>query len=257
MIISGANITAFELKVMEYTPKIELSINWFKMGNGSFDASDRGVNNDHITTEIDVLGVESYIDNIISNLYDNRISGDAILTLSEINAPIFGHHIDYTESVTVVLEAIGGKKQNSLKEFAVSLSFRAVNVSFKSFSLAFPDLSCVMSSAVSYTAQNFKISTSYNNQFSSGGVINSSTFDNDSGLFIGEYQLDYQEMGELLNYQRIQRAFPFNMPNVGKEYPFGILGGNTNLSGRLKEVNILNRISFNLFEVEIMIVQEF
>lgn len=257
MLISGNGITTpFTVKIKKYSYNIDLSLNWFKMSDGSYRASDRGFENDHISSKITLHGKNDYIDNIITELKNNQES-DGKLVLTNILTPIFGNNIDYTQSCTAVLKNITLKEQDSFNSFNLEIELETDTLVYKTYTLTLPNLSCVKHGYTGDTELQFITNTSYQNANNSG-IININTFGNDNGVFKGTFTFTYDELGQLLNFQRINRSASFNLPIIsGVNYPFGKLAGNTGLKARLYSISDIEYVSSNLFYVKLEFVQDF
>jgi len=259
MIISGNGITTpIDVKIVTYKFNIDMSMKWFEMGDGSYKASDRGYENDHILSEISFHGKIDYINSIIEGLKNNQGS-DGVLTLTSIEEPIFGHHVDYTQTVTAVLESIDIKEQKSLNGFSLKLMLRAAELSFQSLGNTLPDLKALEHSYVGDTEWSFLVNSTYNNQFyGTSGTININDFEVERGVFEGTFTFNDEDMAKLLDFQRTTRSLPFTLHTIcGVDYPFGTLSGVGPYQAKLYSITNIKRLASNFWSVKLMFVQEF
>ncbi len=257
MIISGNGISKpLTLKIIDYSYDIDMGLKWFKMGDGSYKSPDRGYENDHTTTTIKLHGKQTYINMIISELHNNQKAG-GILNLSNILTPVFGNHIDYTQSITSVLDDITIKEQTSLNGFSLELKLKLGSVNYNTYSLELPSLDRLKYSYKGDSEWSFITTDTYTN-INKGGSIDISKFEVDTGKFEGTFKLNYDELGQLLNFQRLNRTLPFDMPTIeGVDYPFGELQGSAGLRAKLYSITDITSISHNLFSLNIVFVQDF
>jgi len=229
---------------------------WFPMGDGSFDASDMGFQNDHIISKVKLYGKEDYINNIISELFSNQ-SDDGVLNLSSINTPLFGNNIDYTQPITAVLSDITIKQQKSLRGFQLDIELILGEAVYKSYTLELPPLKSLEYSFKGDTDWTFVTNRTYSN-LNNGGSIDINRFEVDSGVFVGTFKFNYDDLGKLLSFNRIQRSTHFALPEIsGVQYPFGVLHGATGLQAKLKSISNVSYISPQLFSAKLEFVQHF
>jgi len=203
------------LPTISYTPI--LALEWFDLADGNVRAVDRSDKNDYVICEIETVGTESYINNIIQSL-----KVDKFLTLSEFASDemIFGANVDYNATVKAVWTNMTMKKQKTLNTFSLILSLTSTDITYITGSGYLPSLSCVQIGYTGDTSWGFDVEQTYRNTSNSGSVYvyqNS----NDIGEFIGQFILTNEEMAELLYFQKAQRSSPFVLPSIGVPYPFG------------------------------------
>lgn len=242
------------LKINEYEYQIQMSQNWLQISDGSWRASDRGEAEDTYTSTVKYYGREDYINSIITGMKADQETGE--IEFVNLPEPIFGNHVDYTQGVKGVVLDAGFRAQGSLNAYGLEVVYEATQLSFIATPIELPDLTCVRIGYSGDTIQKFNVNSSMVNGWNSGSSV-ISTKDNDHGRFVGTFQLNYNEMAQLLNFWRLNRANDFDLPVFGGiEYPFGVLAGNTGLRARMKSISNIQRVSYILWYVDIEFVQE-
>lgn len=258
MLISGSGITTpIELKLGDYKFDIQLSLDWFKMGNGNYKASDRGPASDHISCDISTFGKKDYIDGLIAALMANQ-KIDGKLTLTEIEEPIFGHHVDYTKTVTAVLSKIDIKNQRALNSFGLNITLKAADIEFLAPVNVLPSLLPLMHDYEGDTEWTFETNESYYNMHELiQGEININRFEADAGKFMGTFKFTPAQMKSLLDFQKGTRSGAFELPTIpGVPKPFGDEAGAGPYNVKLYALDSITRISPLLWTVKLTFVQE-
>lgn len=260
MIISGNGIaTPIQFNVLDsFTFGIDLSYKWMRLGDGSYVGPDRGTSRDHISCKLRTHGRESYIDAIEQALSDNT-SSSADLLFEDVTAPIFGHHVDYSQEVRAVFTKAKPKKQRSLHGYSLELEFDASNISFLDLNpVVLPELNFMRHTTSKSTEYDFVVNKTYSNGYGGAGFHSVHRMGRDSGRFVGEFKISYENLGKLLNFQRLNRTAPFDMPVIcGIDEPFGVRGGSVDLMAKLYSIGKVRYLSPTYYAVTITFVQDF
>lgn len=259
MLISGSGIaTALDVNMKTYSYEIAMALKWFRMGDGSYRASDRGTESDHISSKVSFYGTKSQIDDIIAALIANHESL-GVLTLANIPEPLFGHNVDYSSTVTAVLKSIKPQVQKSLHGFKLDLELQAASLTFLNLGNTLPDLCALEYSHSGDTERTFKTNKTYNNQFGTGtGSIDINRYELDSGVFEGTFKFFSDDLASVLDFQRTTRALPFQLPTIeGVTHPFGKGAGVGPFQVKLYSVSSIKRISPDLWSAKLTFVEDF
>ena len=257
MYITGSGIVdPIEIKIIDYSFDIDYSFNWFEMSDGSWKAADRGQAYDHTVATINLHGKEPYINTVISGFITNQ-EDTAEVNISGLAVPIFGNHVDYDQPITAVLQEYNLKEQKSLNGYSLDLTLLGDTMSYSSYDLSIPELKLLEIGYESEQERMFNVNPTYSNGNNSGSIDVTRT-NNDRGKFKGRFKLSNAELGQLLNFQKVNRTAAFDMPNIyGVQYPFGKLSGDTGLRAKLYNIENITYISYDLFSVEITFVEDF
>lgn len=221
MIISGSGIST-PLRVQIETgfrPVYERALKWAMCSSGKWVASDRGAASDVYSTEIEVTGYESEINDILVNLYNNRIASSGtpnVLTLTDFTETekIFGEDIDYT-SIDATVTDISERQQRAFSSWSIKIKLQAIAPSFVgspagSITLAHWDFE--------YTGDNEKTITKYD---SYNGLYSYMDHSADRGVFKGTAYIRNPDMVTFLRTLATVRAYPITTTISGVGFPFG------------------------------------
>lgn len=244
MIIDGTT----EVKIFEYEYDIEFSYDWYMLGNGKYKAADRGSDYDHYLCDLRTHGKEDAIEILYTYLSNG---GEMVLT--DIKVPIFGNNVDYTQPINVVMEDLKIIEQTDFRAFDINFTVRLVDCVFNDYTLAIPTLNLLRSGYEKGDVYSHVTVPSYNR--------NNQTYNRRNitkGTFEGVFTFNYNDMAQLLHFQRVNRTLPFTMPTIaGVDYPFGQLNGNTGLTAKLYSVSNVKEISQStLYTAKLKFVQD-
>lgn len=222
MIITGSGITTPVRVQIEtgFRPVYEPALIWAMCSSGKWVASDRGAASDIYTTEIEVTGYESEINDILANLYNNRIASSGtpnLITLSDFadTEKIFGEDIDYS-SVNATVTDIGERQQRAFCSWSVKIKLQAISPSFVGSAAA----SIIFAHwDFEYTGDNERTITKYD---SYQGTFSYADHRADRGVFKGSAYLKNADMATFLRTLATVRAAPITTTIGGVEYPFGV-----------------------------------
>jgi hypothetical protein len=249
--ISG---TSTEIRVNpDYQPITKLAVDWFELSNGDWETVDWGTSADTYETIINTFGTETYINNIISALNDNRNESYCVLSGFASNEKIFGDNINYTNPLSALFTGYMETRQSvSLNGFGVKLSFKLVNPSFVgSNPLTSDDFKNI---AWSYEADR---EVSMDLLTTIGGQ--DYTYDNTSetGTCKINVNMSSEQLIRLRNFYRIYRGYTWELgvgDLPGIEYPFGPKSSTGPHNVKIKSIQE-NRFGLNRWLVEIVLVE--
>jgi hypothetical protein len=132
------------------------------------------------------------------------------------------------------------------------------SLTFKTYTgAALPSLKTLNTYYIGDTLIQFDTGKTYANG-DAGGNITVNNYGNDAGSFTGNFWFNYEEMGELLNFAKVQRAYNFVMPVIpGVSFPFGILSVGEGDLVKLKSISKLTQISPVLWKATLEFVQDY
>ena len=219
MQISGTGITAFTCKTLPgFKPLTKLAIKWRQLDSGNWVATDRGSGADTYESKISIYGVESVIDNFISQIYSGRTTGNNQITLSSFatNETIFGENVDHSGSISATILDMPQKQQGSWKGFGLSeILVRAITPSFTGSS-SWPSLRYL--EPRSEMDADYTI-TKYDSYSAAMTYLDHRS---DAGIFDGTFILKNADLKSARNYIRTQRSGDFTLSNTfGVAKPFG------------------------------------
>jgi hypothetical protein len=221
MDISGSGITTpFRVQIEpNFRPVYERALKWAMCSSGKWVAADRGAASDIYTTEIEVTGYESEINDILVNLYNNRCASSGtpnLLTLTNFaeTEKIFGEDIDYA-SVNATITDIGERQQRAYSSWIIRLQLQAISPTFvgtaaASITLAHWDHE--------YTGDNERTITKYD---SYNGAFSYIDHRADRGVFKGTAYIKNSDMVTFLRTLADKRAAPITTTISGVGFPFG------------------------------------
>jgi hypothetical protein len=219
MLLSGAGISpAINIYIQpDFKPITEIALQWVKLSNGNYQATDRGSSSDVFQSEITLSGVESTIQTILAQIQLNRdYASGHVLTLSNFNSgeKIFGADIDYSGNIDVTVLKLKRKKQRSWKGFSVTLTLQAINPIFVG-TASLPTLK----PEVGYNGDAI---FDVDKRDSYTGNFYYSDNDKDIGTFTAIYHLTDLDMMALRRYILTQRGSTISFPAMpGIQYAWG------------------------------------
>ncbi len=246
-------------KVYSYDLGIDMGMEWVEMSDGGYKVSDRGIFNnaetDHIKTSLTIRGRFDYIYSVFESI-SNAIRDKSDLIWNDKGFPVFGANVDYSAGIPIVIDSVSEITQYAKGAFQISVTIKPLSLSFLETPVLFPDLRSLEYSYSSKYDLGFSNEYSYN-AYSLGSVDVARTGE-ESGEFTGMFKLTREEMAQILNFQRAQRGYPFDMPTIyGVDYPFGTIAGNVGLRCRLREVSNIKQISPIFFSAKIVFVLDY
>jgi hypothetical protein len=248
MEISGSGITGFDFRVADnYSINTVLGMKWFQCADGNWYASDRGYRSDYYEATIKTFGYETYINNILTQVNNNRTNANFVILMSNFadDEHIFGEDIDYTGTVSGTIIDIGQRQQNSWKGFANEFSIRCLSPSFSGTpSLPTWASSCV---AIGYNNQQIYTNNKYDTYY---GAFSYYDHDDDSGKITFTLNLTNAELANLRTWVRTNRDSTFNLTDLNgvdtiipnMTYP---------MTMKILEVQELNRFNINRYLVAV------
>lgn len=224
MLLSGTGIvTPIELKINDFEPSTEYSLEWSKTSSGNWQASDRGSTYDVYDSKIKVSGHEYYINQVLSAIEANRQQTN-VLTLTcfnNVDDLIFGADVDYSSGLSVTVTKLGERKQKSWHVFSLSITLRVLSPSFTGSSTL---------PALRYLSRNYVGDSTFTvvkKDYYDGSMV---YFDEnkDDGEFSGEFIFTLADMRSMRRYVATQRGATVSIPNIyGVLFPFSSRGTST------------------------------
>jgi hypothetical protein len=238
MLIQGngiQNITFQTDREIDYKPN--LGLEWFKLSDGNYTATDWGELSDVYETKIFTFGKEDYINNIISSVNDLRTSGVYTLYLSEFadDEFIFGENFDYSNVVSATPIAYELKESTSWKGYQFGMTLRCQQPSFRNDITEFEWSNvCINHKWVGDRTWDMNVYDSYNSVLSVYDHIA------DEGMCEVTFNFDNNQVASLLEFQRVNRAETFVLPlgAFGVEYPFGVKSSKGPHNVKLYEIEV-------------------
>lgn len=222
MYISGSGISTPLLVKIEtgFKPVWERALSWAMCSSGKWVASDRGAASDVYSTEIEVTGYESEINDILYGLHLNRNASTGTPNVVSITGcseteKIFGEDIDYN-TVAATVTDIGERQQRAFLSWSVKIKLQAISPSFvgsgaESITLAHWDYE--------YTGDNERTITKYDTYT---GAFSYADHSADRGVFKGAAYIKNADMVTFLRTLATKRSAPITTTIGGVEYPFGV-----------------------------------
>ncbi|MBD3387587.1 MAG: hypothetical protein GF414_01475 [Candidatus Altiarchaeales archaeon] len=225
MRLSGTGIsTPFELKIIKYTPRTTLALEWVTTSSGNYVATDRGASADIYETEVTVHGCEYYTNWVLDAIGDNRTIDSNVLTLDTFHGDddqIFGCDIDYSSGVSVTVTDLKMRKQRSWHGHAVTMTLRALSPSFVG-AASLPTLQYISRGYTADATWTMSKIDTYDNTFT---YLDQ---EYDAGMWSGDIVLPTADMRSFRRYLATQRDATISIPDIkGVLYPYGPRRGNT------------------------------
>jgi hypothetical protein len=251
--IAGTGITPFTaLLKPDFQVETMLALQWTQLSNGKWTYIDRGASCDRYESTVTIYGIESTINNFITEIEDNRQASDNVIQLSQFNETekIFGENVDHSGTIYATILKIDKVKQNTWKGFGLSFRLRAISPAFTGTS-AIPTLDKLL---IGYTADS---ELTINKLDSYTGSFTFQEANSDNGTFVGTFILPLADVKSLLEYQRVNRGAAFNVSTIaGVTYPFGKRRGYTfPVNCRIKEIKEENWFGVNNKLVTLTLVE--
>lgn len=254
MMISGASINSFTLLRFKFKPLTTRALKWKKLANNDWFSVDRGAASDVYQSELLLYGIETEINNFITELESNR-GESGVFTLSDFNGiddQVFGADIDYSGDLDATYLSWRKRTQKSFKVFTISLVIQLVETPYPydgtpSLPELLPDIGYKGDSL--YTID--KVDT-YTNAFTFLDHIS------DSGIYEGNFMLNQANMKAFRRYLLSTiRGDAMTITNIpGVSFPFG-----TNRGGFPIAVKVLdfedNLLNINFWRVKLKLAESF
>jgi len=212
MRIEGSGITPFYLRVAnDYDVNTTLAMKWMECEDGNWYASDRGANADYYETVITTYGKETYINNILEQLDNNRNNANYVILMSEFSSDehIFGEDLAYTTVISGTVISYSERTQNSLNGFKQELGIRCISPSFTGVAVlpTWSD-SCI---AIGYDNQQVYKSNKYDTYY---GDYTYYDHRDDHGIINFTLNLTNEELRDLRTWLRTNRDSTFNLTSL-------------------------------------------
>lgn len=218
MRIAGPGITTFDVKVKpNFTPEMNLALNWYQKKDGNYAATDRGASHDYYITKIKLIRWEKDINDFLVAVNSNRTNSSNVITLSnfEETEHIFGADLDYSGTINATVLDLGVRTQRKWKSLEVSCKLQALSPSFTG-TPALPNFKWI---DVGYNGDQKRTISKYDSYDGTFFYLENSF---DSGFFKGTITLTDADMKNFRRYIATQRTGDFIINNFsGVEYPFG------------------------------------
>jgi len=219
--MTGEGITPTTIKVQrDFRVTTTLSLTWGKTATGLYIAADRGSTNDQYGCTIEVVGLQTEINSILTSLEANRVSTDAgKFTLSNFASDelIFGSDITNT-SIEVRASDIGDRKQTRLNLFSVSIKLKVCDVTSLTFtgsSLSTINLNHVSVGYEGFSEQSYIV---HNMQSDPLSMVDKRI---DTGVITIDAQMRNSDVIDLRRTLATKRSAPITFIAKGVSYPFG------------------------------------
>lgn len=218
MYISGDNIDTYRVRVKpDFRPDTKLALNWFKLSDGNYTATDRGSSSDVYESKFRLYAKEDEVHDFMQEVYDNRTDDANYFQLSgfEETEHIFGEDLDYSVPVDVTVLNMSPIKQGSFKGFGMEVNARALSPTF-SYASVLPDIKFV---EIGYRENPINTIIKYDSYNGSYAYLDK---EYDSGEFTFICKFCGYHMGQMRRYLATQRSDNFNITQIdGVSYPFG------------------------------------
>lgn len=233
-------------------PSIRRNVTWEKDSMGRWLPSDRGNQADWYDAKVTVFGEKAAMETLSTWLQEE---GRETFSVSVTNGVVFAPNVNQGASNTVTILEMDRLR----REFWASPSNGVDELSF-TLRLVSPSLYETAGSLAGLRLlQKYEQDKSWSVQasFTQGGSVIHHDIQDEAGRFKGRFQQTTEEMIPLLNFLMGDgRAEPFEFPNLGVTYPFGIARGGLPLSCRAQEFSF-TRDSLHMWDLSIDFVEDF
>lgn len=208
-------INNLDVKIFNFEYEQQIKFKILESDSGKPYIIDRGTATDKYSCTIITRGTRDYIESIQTELNTNTY-----LTLSDVDVPIFGDNIFYTNDIQAVLESIDSYNQVTLNVWELRFSMSPVSLNFLSVE---GDLSfgCLNHSTSIQEQWNRSVLKTYNNDIYDINR-NKKIFKCTFTITCGKDKCAY-----LQYYRRAQRGIPFIITEstFGLDNPFSSSAG--------------------------------
>lgn len=196
-----SNTTSFVHNVnigRDFKYNIKTAMKWNQLSSGNYRATDRGYESDIYESEITVYDTFVKLCEIANDLYNVRYTdGNLILYCTTPGEDIFGKHVKYYPSISVIATEIGNPEKSSLNLYSLKVNLRlsSASMSFTGTS-EFPKLWRLDTYSSEHNDSQIKI-----DDYSSYYYLIDP--DKDTGTFKGKFIFSNSEIQKLMNWYYI------------------------------------------------------
>lgn len=212
----------FELDSIGYRQNILIDYELIELSNANFSSIDRGEQVDKYKTELSFDSENSYITELLQELYLLRLNQKEVL-IDQFEERVFGDHIDHSGVIYCVVDGITPEQNETLNTSSTKITFNSTGVSYVSGGGIPESINCLQSGFKGFSIWNTKVNEAYN------GDNYQVDREADTYIFDGSYIFSEDENASMFNFWRTQRGEPFiiNDTDFGTSLMFGANGGNT------------------------------